>query len=252
MQRNVKNLLRYDIQATDGELGKVNEFFFDAAAWIVRYLVAETGDWLSNRKVLLSPAFLGSLGWESNRLYIKLTKEQVRNSPASDTDKPISRQHEIELSQYYAWPTYWGSEISSDTTPGMAPTIPAVDASAPGHRIPSPEWQNGLHLRSTRHVIGCQIQAIDGNIGHVDDFILDDKSWEIRYLVVNTRHWLLGPKVLLAPRWLKKIDWAMSKVFVESKRESIKNSPPYDPSKGINTDYEGKLYDYYGRLRIQR
>ena len=252
MQRNVKNLLGYDIQATDGELGKVVEFYFDDAAWTVRYLVAETGDWFSNRKVLLSPAFLGSLGWESNRLCIKLSKEQVRNSPVSDIDKPISRQHEIELSQYYAWPTYWGSDPHSSAASGMAQTVPVVNASESGYKPPTPEWPRDLHLRSTRHLTGYHIQAADGNIGHVDDFILDDKSWEIRYLVVDTRHWLPGPKVLLAPRWLKKIDWAMSKVLVESKRESIKNSPPYDPSKGINTDYEGKLYDYYGRLRLQR
>ena len=212
MQRNVKNLLGYDIQATDGELGKVDEFYFDDAAWTVRYLVAATGDWFSNRKVLLSPAFLGS----------------------------------------YAWPTYWGSGIHSDAASGMAQTVPVVNAEESGYKAPAPEWPRDLHLRSTRHLTGYHIQAADGNIGHVDDFIVDDKSWEIRYLVVDTRHWLPGPKVLLAPGWLKKIDWATSKVLVESKRESIKNSPPYDPSKGINTDYEGKLYDYYGRLRVQR
>lgn len=247
MQRNVKNLVGHNIQATDGELGKVHEFYFDDATWTIRYLVVETGNWLSNRKVLLAPASLGKPDWESQRLLVNLTMEQVRNSPVSDTDKPVSRQHEIELAQHYAWPTYWSGGMSVGSMPGMTPSVPVLDKSVPGHNVSAPEWQDDLHLRSTRHVTGYHIQATDGEIGHVEDFIIDDAIWAILYLVVDTRNWLPGKNVLLVPRWLKEVNWDTSKVFVDLTRESVKNCPAYDPSQPINKEYEGKISDYYGR-----
>lgn len=95
MLRLVTKLEGCAIGAIDGTIGHVKDLYFDDAAWVVRYLVVATGDWLSKRKVLISPFALGVPGWAQRILPASLTIEQVRNLPDIDTDKPISRQHEI-------------------------------------------------------------------------------------------------------------------------------------------------------------
>jgi hypothetical protein len=149
---------------------------------------------------------------------------------------------------------YWGGAAHFGA--GAAATLPYALAAAKtakeeeegDSRSDAAEGQSkSSHLRSTREVIGYNIQASDGEIGHVEDFIVDDETWIIRYMVVNTRDWLPGKKVLVAPRWIEKVTWAESKVYVELTRESVKNSPEFDPSAPVNREYETKLYDYYGR-----
>src|SRR5579862_1293341 len=107
MQRSINKLIDSTISAKDGELGKVEEFYFDDKTWIIRYMVVKTGGWWDGRKVLISPAALGTPDWESFTFRVNLTMDQVRNSPGIDTDKPVYRQHEEELHRYYAWPQYW-------------------------------------------------------------------------------------------------------------------------------------------------
>ena len=110
--------------------------------------------------------------------------------------------------------------------------------------------ENGdLPLRSSQSVIGAYIQARDGDIGHVEDFIVDDETWVIQYLVVDTRNWLPGKKVLIAPAWIEEIEWPDGKVYIDLNRETIKRSPAYDPSVSLERSYEEKLYDYYDRRK---
>ncbi|MGO9116223.1 MAG: hypothetical protein ACLQPD_01280 [Desulfomonilaceae bacterium] len=97
------------------------------------------------------------------------------------------------------------------------------------------------HLRSTRQVTGYHIHATDGEIGHVEDFIVNDENWAIRFLVVDTRNWLPGKKVLLSPQWIKRVEWADSSVYFDLTRESVRNSPEFDFSKAVNRDYEAYL-----------
>ena len=250
MLRNVNSLVGYAIRATDGDLWKVDEFYFDDQTWTIRYIVVETGTWLSGRKVLLSPVALGEHDWESRTFGANLTMEQVRNSPDIDTAKPVSRQHEVDLSWYYAWPMYWGSGFSMGGMYGTAPLGPLIyektdtkdDASAP-------ESHDDPHLRSTRSVAGCHIDATDGEIGHVEDYIIDDQSWMLRFLVVDTGNWLPGRRVLMSPHWIRRVEWGESKVIVDLSREAIERSPEFGPLQPVSADYEGKLHDYYGRLR---
>jgi hypothetical protein len=105
------------------------------------------------------------------------------------------------------------------------------------------------NLRSSKEVISYEIQVRDGEIGHVDDFILDDQIWIIRYLVIDTGNWLPDKKVLIAPLWIKWISHADQKVNVDLKKQAIQFSPDFDPSKPVNREYEEVLYDYYGRPR---
>jgi uncharacterized protein YrrD len=248
MLRNVNRLVGYAIRATDGDLGKVDECYFDDQTWTIRYLVVETGSWLAGRKVLLSPAALGEPDSKSRTFAANLTMEQVGNSPDLDTAKPVSRQHEMALSGHYAWPMYWGTGLSTGGMYGAAPLGPMTyEKTDGGDEASAPESHDDPHLRSTRSVAGYQLHATDGDLGHVVDYIIDDETWQVRFLVVDTANWLPGRRVLISPQWIKSVEWGEAKVIVDLSREEIKGSPEFDPLQPVSVDYEGKLHDHYGR-----
>lgn len=248
MMRSVSQLNGSILNARDGDIGRVREAYFDDEAWTIRYLVVNTGAWLTGREVLISPrAVVQPLG--SNKIVdVSLTREQVKRSPPIDTHLPVSRQHERQQLEYYEYPIYWGGPASM-VAMGMHPLLPI----APAAEFERPRVEGGQdavvaedeHLRSTAKVSGYDIQASDDSIGHVEDFIFDDESWVIRHLVVDTRNWWPGgKKVLLPTRRVERIDWAGSKVFVALTRDAVKNSPDYDPSAGDNENGEdARLYD---------
>jgi sporulation protein YlmC with PRC-barrel domain len=244
MRRSLNDLVGYTIRANDGDIGKVSEFYFDDQGWTIRYVVVDTGGWLSGRKVLISPAAFGKPDWESGAFPVDLTKEQVQNSPSIDTDKPVSRQNEAELHGYYGWPVYWGGGLVFGGVQA-SPLLVMETEQEDEEFLEEPEGDT--HLHSTSEVAGNHIEATDGEIGHVEDFVVDDETWAIRYLLVDTRNWLPAKHVLVSPRWSKRVSWAESKVFVDLTREAIKNSPEFDPRKPVTLDYEGELHDYYGR-----
>ncbi len=227
MQQSLRNLIGFSIQATDGALGKVNEFYFDDITWTIRYMVAETGSWLSDRKILISLVALGRQDWESRSFPVNLTRDQIRNSPDIDTERPVYRQHEAQLHQYYQWPLYWESGYQGAL--GITP-YPLLEIPVP-QESPDPNRHNDPHLRSTRHVTGYHIHATNGEIGHVIDFLVNDKNWELRYLVVDTGNWLPGKKVLISPSWIKSVNWDDDSITIDRMRESVKNSPESDPSE---------------------
>ncbi len=213
MLRDVKDMLGFAIEATDGALGHVRDLYFDDEAWVIRYLVVETGDWLSNRKVLVSPFSMGEPKWNSEKLPVRLTREQVRASPSIDTDKPVSRQYELSFGGYYAYPNYWGSTglWGAGYYPwtmygGLGfggPVTQQVAMQGERQRVAhrgAERSSDDPHLRSCNAVIGYHIHAADGDIGHVDGMLVDEKTWAIRYLIINTSNWWLGRSlVVLAP-----------------------------------------------------
>jgi len=244
MLRSVKDLHDYKIHATDGEVGKVETFVFDDEFWTVRYLVADTGSWLEEKLVLISPVALEQPQWEDRTFPVNLTKKQIENSPDIDADKPVSRKHEMQLHQYYDWPLYWtGAGMSTMATPSMPP----VGVEPPGMEDEEQDNEND-HLRSTKEVLNYHIRAVDGEIGHVEDIIVGDESWVIRYFVVDTRNWLPGGrKVLISPEWIDHIDWAGARVHFDLTQKLVEDAPEFDPSTPINREYEERLYDFYGR-----
>jgi sporulation protein YlmC with PRC-barrel domain len=248
MLRRVKELQGYTIRATDGDIGHVDEFYFDDEKWTVRYLVVDTGGWLSGRQVLISPIALGEANWQERRLHVKLTRQQVENSPDIDTDRPVSRRQEIGYFQYYGWPYYWGGPgiWGGAMVPGYL-AVPAAAQEVVEEERRRAEQEGDPHLRSTKDVTGYTIQARDGEIGQVSDFILDDESWTIRYLVVDTGGWLPGKKVLVPPPWIEQVSWAEAAVSVDLSRDTIKNGPEWDPDAPISREYEERLHGYYGR-----
>jgi hypothetical protein len=245
MLRSLNNLIGYKIEATDSEVGVVQDFYFHDDTWTIRYLVVDTGNWLPGRLVLLSPVAItaGEPDWSRSRFPVNLTRKQVEKSPSAGIDRPVSRQFETDLHQYYGWPVYWGTaplpaQIPGGRTREQAANEPDKDGSV---RNPDPD------LRSAQEVNGYHIQATDGEIGHVEDFIIDTGAWLLRYLVIDTRNWLPGRKVLVSPDWLEGISWSERIVKANLTQEEIKDSPEFDSRQPVNREYEVRLYDYYGR-----
>jgi hypothetical protein len=225
MLRSVKQLHGYKLDALDGEIGHVKGFYFDDKDWVVRYLVVDTGSWLTGRRVLISPYALGSIYHCGKLLEVKLTREKVRNSPTIETELPIARQHEQDYYRYYNWPVYWGGPGIWGL--GPMPVIP-FQYDRPSEPQEPPARPQDSHLRTTQEVTGYTIQALDGEIGHVEDFLLDDSSWEVRFLVVTTGHWWSGKNVVIPPQSILRMSWEESKIFVNLTRTAIQNEPDYE------------------------
>ena len=228
MLRSVAQLYGAKLGASDGEIGHVKDFYFEDQNWVVRYLVADTGSWLAGRKVLISPHAFGSLHQAGKLLVVNLTRKQIEDSPSFESHKPVSRQYEEEYYRYYGWPYYW----QGDGLWGMSgfpilelPTkpLPSEAATASG---PLPE-RTDAHLRSTQAVNGYHLQASDGIIGHVCDFMMDAQSWAIRQLVIKTGHRFSGKEVQIPTRAVDRISYPDSTVFVNLTKEAVQQSPAH-------------------------
>jgi hypothetical protein len=242
MLRSVDELTGYKLLSKDGEIGKVKDFFFDDYTWTIRYMVADTGNWLSGRTVLISTYSLEKPDLSAEHFPVNLTKKQIENSPDVDTQMPVEKHNEAELTKYYGWPDYWTGLGS--TVLGSIPSM-----AYPGE-VPVPlsgeKDRQDTHLHSARAIINLGIEGTDDSLGHVEDFIIDDTKWSIKYLIVDTRNWLPGgKKVILSPHWIKKMDWMDAKVYIDLTKEQIKNSPEWDSSAPPHRDYEEKLYNHY-------
>lgn len=237
----IKTLHGYKLDSQDGEIGKVEQFYFDDRHWAIRYLVADTGTWLMDRSVLISPYALVSVNKKDQNIILNLTKKQIENSPGLDSDKPVSRQFEENYYGYYGWPMYWyGTRMW-----GAYSSI--VREREKGEKPAQSEEAWDTHLRSSKDVTGYHIQAKDGEIGHIDDFIIDDETWAIRYLIIDTINWWPGKKVLISPRWIENVSWEEAKVFINLPRETIRQSPEYTEESLLTRNYESALHQYYNR-----
>ena len=236
-----KTLTGYSLDSFDGVIGKVEEFYFDDRYWTIRYLVANTGNWLTGRQVLISPYALGAVDRKARQIDVALTKKQIEDSPSLDSDKPVSRQFEESYYGYYGWPGYCGGPYSW----GNHPYIERDREKWMGPTHAETSWDP--HLRSTHDVSGRNIQATDGEIGHVEDFIIDDETWAIRYFIINTRNWWPGKKILISPQWIERVSWSESKVFVGLTRDVIRRSPEYTEQSLPTRDLEIRLHQHYNR-----
>jgi hypothetical protein len=239
----------YAIAAIDGRLGAIKDWLFDDVSWSVRWLVVDSGRWLSDRKVLLPPSVLGRIDEKLREISTTLTARQVKDSPPTDTNWPVSRQMETDIYDYYGWMPYWSNTALTSPDGGAdgglaAPPLPGLRL---GHQGSKSRREHGddPHLRSTEFVTGYRIQASDGEIGHVADFLLGETDWRIRYLVVDTKNWWPGKKVLISPRSATKIDWTDKLVYLDLDRQKVKDSPPYDSSTLADAAFEKELQDYY-------
>ena len=241
MLTRVNHLIGFKLASLDGEIGKVQECYFDDNHWVIRYLVVDTGDWLFGMRVLLSPYALKGVAHEAKLISIALTRKQIEDSPPLGTDQAVSRLFEASYYTYYGWPAYFGGPHAWGPYPSLEKNRREDLDSTQGGRGWTPS------LRSTRDVSGYHVQARDGAIGHVEDFVIDDETWAIRYLIINTSNWWQGHRVLVSPHWIESVNWSESKVHVDLTRAAIEGSPAYSEADLLTRTYEAQLHDHYLR-----
>lgn len=249
---NASTIKGYAIAASDGRLGTVSDFLFDDASWMVRWLVVDSGNWLSGRKVLLPPVALGHPNPTEHQFPVRLTKQQVKDSPDVDSDRPVSRQMETDIYDYYGWTPYWGGFYMAGygSMPGAVAQAAFREAQRREEQLAETRRRDDdPHLRSIKEVTGYHIRATDGNIGHVEDFLVDDTDWSVHYFVVDTKNWWPGKKVLISPTFAREIDWPDRLVYLSVNRQKVKDSPAYDATMTIDQAYERQLHAYYGDRR---
>ena len=257
MLRSLDDLKHYAIHASDGDIGHVKDFYFDDEGWAIRYFVVDTGGWLLGRKVLITPISVIKSDWSNKALSVGITAEQVKNSPDINTDKPVSRQHEYEYLGYYGYPMYWGGAglwgegIYPDMMMPGYPGYPHSYAGGINHALSEADERREIddsHLRSCQEVTGYNIVATDGEIGHVSGMLLDDETWAIRYLIVDTSNWWLGSKVLIVPLWIDQIEWPGKQVTVNLTRQAIKDAVVYDVGMTFDREKEIAIHRHYDRV----
>ena len=256
---NASAINGYAIEASDGRLGTASDFLFDDASWTVRWLVVDTGKWLSGRKVLLPISALGHLDQKKEEFSVRLTMQQIKDSPDIDADRPVSRQMETHVYDYYGWRPYWSTGLymagygyldGFGYPGGLMSVSPSAESRRREERIAIAHRDDGdPHLRSIAAVTGYHIHAVDGEIGHVEDFFVEDADWSIHYLLVDTKNWWPGKQVLISPGSAQTIDWAHKLVNLNVDRQKVKDSPAYDASTIVDRAYGRHFHTYYGGVQ---
>ena len=232
MLQSIKQLYGNKLAALDGDIGHVKDFYLDDENWVVRYLVADTGSWLTGRLVLLTPHAFGKLDQDEKTLHIKLHKKKIQDSPSIESHKPVSRQYETDYYSYYGWPTYWDGSAMwgiGGYPAVLPPSKKEMEIQKKYHH------RDDKHLRSMQAVTGYHIQSVDGEIGHVNSFLVDDKSWAIHELVIETGHWYSGKEILIPTSKVKRISYEESKVFASLTKADIQQTAENEISQHKKT-----------------
>ncbi|NML17811.1 PRC-barrel domain-containing protein [Azohydromonas caseinilytica] len=249
---SIKELAGLPLAATDGDIGHATEAYFDDLRWVIRHLVVDTGGWLTGRKVLIAPQAIQGIDRARHRIEVALARGQIEAEPDIDTARPVSRQHEIAIYDHYGWPYWWQGDSMVDTTAhalaGMVLAPPSPGAGLPpgaAAQVEAESAQDDPHLRSSTEVVGYHVAARDGDIGHIADFLFDERTWAIAFAVVDTGHWLAGRQVLIEPRWIERIDWAGRKVWVQLTRAAVESSPRYRHGEPLQEEQFRKVQRHF-------
>ena len=247
MIRSAKQMKKFEILATDGRIGTLDDVYFDDARWAIRYVVADTGRWLPGRRILISPLSINRTDWNGQKLVLSISRDQLQQSPGIDAHRPVSRRHERDYLDYYGYPYYWGhAGLWGAHTVPMLPTPEQIAAQRARAAEAEREAADlgDTHLRSASEVSGYVIRAADGDLGHVDDILFEDVSWAIRYLVVDTSNWWFGKHVLVSPEWIADIAWPERAVSVKITRQLLKTAPQYDSAEHLDRQWEAAYYQH--------
>lgn len=245
MLRSVKSLQDYKVKTLQaGQIGTIQDFYFDDHDWTIRYLAVETETILSGRGLLISPEAITGANELDKSFSLNLTQDQMVSSPDIDTEKPISHHQEAALRSHYGW-TPLDSQADDFLTP---PPVLEEAVQADGLETEEPgRGERDNHLGSMNKVLSYSVQARDGDAGHVEDFLVDDQNWTLQYLVVDTRNWLPGRKVMVSPSWIDWIDWSEGVAHINLSQETIQKSPDYDQEAPVEPELEERAYDHQDR-----
>jgi hypothetical protein len=240
MFNHLKTLQGYKLEAIDGPIGKVDEFYFDEQFWTIRYLVVNTGNWLSDRQLLISPHAIGEVSPSDHQISIKLTKKQIAESPFLAPGEMVSKEFERRYYEYYGWPVYWNGSFMWGAEPYLNKTPPVWS-----QQLNHEQWEP--HLCSTHEISRFTIRSMDGEIGSIRDFLISDTTWTIRYLVIDSQKRLHGNYVLISPQWIVSSEWNQSRFIVDISKDQIALSPEYFDDLQLTRADEGALYMHYNR-----
>lgn len=242
MLRSLNEIMRFQLLGIDKKIGRCKDFLFDDKLWVIRYIVADSKEWLSkDRKVLISTISLREPYWEQYQFPLDLTRSKIENSPLLGEHQKISHQYETELFEYYGYAYYWMNEGLWRTSPSPMPLV-ETQLSKDNSKIKSEDW----HLRSTDEVKKFKIYTTDQQVAHIDDFILNDDNWTISYIVIDTRLWVPGGrKVLISHKCIDAVNWADCSITVNVNAQKIIENPLFDLERFIDPDYESQLRKYY-------
>jgi hypothetical protein len=247
MLKRASELMGCAIAASDGRLGQLSDILFDDQTWRVRWVVVDAGGWLTDRKVLLPVPALGHLDAAKHEFSVRLAKTQIEHSPDIDTDRSVSRRMEAEVYDHFGWTPYWGTGFYQEGGGYIGGAMDAPYFEARGHagEGAAAGTEADVHLRSIHAVTGYHLHAADGDIGHIEGFLVDDADWSVRYLLVETANWWPGKNVLISPRSVRKIDWAERLVHVNADRQKIKDSPAYETPEKTDRAFARRFDAYY-------
>jgi hypothetical protein len=241
MLRTLKYIYGFKIQTQNGDIGRLSDLFFDQRIWTVRYLVVDTSTWLKDRLVLISPNSISKADWEAETIHLDLTTRQVENSPSITDDLPVSRQAELSLMKYYGWPDYW--QPMGVSIPESAILFSKKFALKKWDAKSKANSENNPYLRSSREVIGYRIFTTRGSSGRVCDYVIEDENWIIRYFVIKKNIW--GRKMLMAPSWIEKVNWAKERLEISIAPHLIKRAPVFKYNRNVSREQEIQLFDYF-------
>ncbi|MET0357553.1 MAG: PRC-barrel domain-containing protein [Cellvibrio sp.] len=257
MMHTLSDLTGFSLHATDGNIGSVRDFYFDDRRWVIRHLVVEIGSALKSHKVLLSPAVIKHLNREEKTITVDMSVSEVENSPHINIERNSFTQYEIDYLSYYGYAFYWGNNLqnslSSDDEAGALPADNPADKSDAKAEdiflaIDSVRRKYGdRHLRSCHEIVDYHIQAIDGEIGHLQSMLIDEDTWTIQYCIANTSNWWFGHQVLITPQAITDVSWGSTKIYVDMTQQQVKEAPVFDPSAPANRERELGVYLHYGR-----
>src|SRR5262245_48487903 len=242
MLRQIRELGAYRLHATDGDIGHLEQFYFDDRDWKIRYFVVDIGTWLHGKKVLMSPAAILGVNAPTKTINVAFTKQQVQESDDVGMHKPVGLEQPHDYSLYLGWPYYLGLNAVNDSDS-------ARDLEKGATSEPSFRQAHDEHLRSSKVVSRYHVMAADGEIGQIEDGIVDDQTWTIEYVVSTVKNWRSSKKVLLPKEWILWVNAAESNVYVSLPRNTIATAPAFDPEKQLTGDLETSLHDHYQKNR---
>ncbi|MFP4281454.1 MAG: hypothetical protein ACLFR7_10735 [Opitutales bacterium] len=238
-------LRKRSLHAQDGEIGRCTDFLFDEESWIVRYFVVDTRKWLPGRKVVVATSSVGngSLLDEDGLIRTRLRREQIKDSPPIAEHAPVSMEVEAELSAYYGWPVYWDAGNpwgNAVTAPPFGPERNLDEGAQENGGAPDtsqqPKDTGQSRLRSAHRLQGYHLEARDGPLGHIEDFVFAPDSWLVELAVLNTRNWLPGRDLAFAPGWITEIDAIANRATVDRDRAVLERCPRIDLDEPLSAE----------------
>ncbi|WP_294532704.1 PRC-barrel domain-containing protein [uncultured Rhodoblastus sp.] len=235
----------FALRASDGEIGAIADFLFDDRFFAARWLVVDTGGWLSARKVLLHPEALGKPDRARLELPVALTRAQIEGSPALAEHLPVSMQMERHLYDYYGWEPMANDSALRANPIASKFSAPPLFMVAPQAETAADPLECDVHLRSVNAIAGYRVIGSDGALGAVEDLLIDEDRWSFPYLVVDTGNWFSEKHVLISRHAVKDISWSDREIRVDVSGGQVEASPAWSALGDVDPYYEKDLHDPY-------